>query len=317
MQTRRSIISYLSVDGQKIEGQSRLIGRSKYMKISTAVLPPALLLDRFLQDWLLEDIGRGDRTTQALISPGTRQAVWIAKEAGVIAGLPIAARVFYLLNSSTVFTPLVEEGEAVEKGQTIAEIQGAYDALLTGERVALNLAMRLSGIATMTREYVKQIEDLTTQLVDTRKTTPGLRLLEKYATQVGGATNHRMGLDDAVMIKDNHIVAAGGIGNAIAQVRAQIPYPLKIEVETENLDMVKETLEHGADIIMLDNMSIEMMRQVVRIIRQHSIEIEIEASGNVTLQTLRAIAETGVDFISSSAPITRSTWLDLSMRIKV
>ncbi|MER3476591.1 MAG: nicotinate-nucleotide diphosphorylase (carboxylating) [Leptolyngbya sp. ERB_1_2] len=285
--------------------------------MKTSVLPPLLLLDRFLQDWLLEDIGRGDRTTQALISPGTRQAVWIAKEAGVIAGLTIAARVFYLLNPSTVFTPLVEEGEAVQKGQTIAEIQGAFDALLTGERVALNLAMWLSGIATMTRRYVEKIDDLPAQLVDTRKTTPGLRLLEKYATQVGGAINHRMGLDDAVMIKDNHIVAAGGIGQAIAQVRAQIPYPLTIEVETENLDMVSEAIGQGADIIMLDNMPLELMSQAVQMIRRANQRIKIEASGNVTLETLRAVAQTGVDFISSSAPITRSTWLDLSMKIKV
>lgn len=282
-----------------------------------SVLPPLLLLDRYLQDWLLEDIGRGDRTTQALISPGTRQAVWIAKEDGVVAGFAIAARVFHLLNPSTVFTPLVEEGEAVQKGQTIAEIQGAFDALLTGERVALNLAMRLSGIATMTRQYVEKIDDLPTQLVDTRKTTPGLRLLEKYATQVGGAVNHRMGLDDAVMIKDNHIVAAGGIGKAIAQVRAQIPYPLTIEVETETLEMVSEALEHGADIIMLDNMPLELMREAVQKIRSTNERIKIEASGNVTLLTLRAIAQTGVDFISSSAPVTRSTWLDLSMKFKV
>jgi nicotinate-nucleotide pyrophosphorylase (carboxylating) len=281
----------------------------------TVILPSQLVLDKLLQEWLIEDIGRGDRTTQSLIS-GTRQAVWIAKENGVIAGLPIAQRVFHLLNASTQFTLLTQDGEKVEKGQTIAEIQGAYDALLTGERVALNLAMRLSGIATMTRQYVEKIEDLPTRLADTRKTTPGLRLLEKYATQVGGAVNHRMGLDDAAMIKDNHIVAAGGIGNAIAQVRANLPYPLTIEVETENLDMVKEALEHGADIIMLDNMPLEMMQQAVQLIRQTNERIRIEASGNVTLETLRAIAQTGVDFVSSSAPITRSTWLDLSMRFK-
>ncbi|WNZ44394.1 carboxylating nicotinate-nucleotide diphosphorylase [Leptolyngbya boryana CZ1] len=281
----------------------------------TATLPSQFILDKLLQEWLLEDIGRGDRTTQSLIS-GTRQAVWIAKENGVIAGLPIAERVFQLLNASTVFTPIVQEGEAVQKGQTIAEIQGAYDALLTGERVALNLAMRLSGIATLTRRYVEKIEDLPTRLTDTRKTTPGLRVLEKYATRVGGAVNHRMGLDDAAMIKDNHIVAAGGIGAAIAQVRANIPYPLTIEVETETLDMVEEALEHGADIIMLDNMPLEMMRQAVEMIRRKNDRIRVEASGNVTLETLRSIAETGVDFISSSAPITRSTWLDLSMRFK-
>lgn len=281
----------------------------------TATLPSQFILDKLLQEWLLEDIGRGDRTTQSLIS-GTRQAVWIAKENGVIAGLPIAERVFQLLNASTVFTPIVQEGEAVQKGQTIAEIQGAYDALLTGERVALNLAMRLSGIATLTRRYVEKIEDLPTRLTDTRKTTPGLRVLEKYATRVGGAVNHRMGLDDAAMIKDNHIVAAGGIGAAIAQVYANIPYPLTIEVETENLDMVEQALEHGADIIMLDNMPLEMMRQAVEMIRRKNDRIRVEASGNVTLETLRPIAETGVDFISSSAPITRSTWLDLSMRFK-
>lgn len=281
----------------------------------TATLPSQFILDKLLQEWLLEDIGRGDRTTQSLIS-GTRQAVWIAKENGVIAGLPIAERVFQLLNASTVFTPIVQEGEAVQKGQTIAEIQGAYDALLTGERVALNLAMRLSGIATLTRRYVEKIEDLPTRLTDTRKTTPGLRVLEKYATRVGGAVNHRMGLDDAAIIKDNHIVAAGGIGAAIAQVCANIPYPLTIEVETENLDMVEQALEHGADIIMLDNMPLEMMRQAVEMIRRKNDRIRVEASGNVTLETLRSIAETGVDFISSSAPITRSTWLDLSMRFK-
>lgn len=281
----------------------------------TATLPSQFILDKLLQEWLLEDIGRGDRTTQSLIS-GTRQAVWIAKENGVIAGLPIAERVFQLLNASTVFTPIVQEGEAVQKGQTIAEIQGAYDALLTGERVALNLAMRLSGIATLTRRYVEKIEDLPTRLTDTRKTTPGLRVLEKYATRVGGAVNHRMGLDDAAMIKDNHIVAAGGIGAAIAQVRANIPYPLTIEVETETLDMVEQALEHGADIIMLDNMPLEMMRQAVEMIRRKNDRIRVEASGNVTLETLRSIAKTGVDFISSSAPITRSTWLDLSMRFK-
>jgi nicotinate-nucleotide pyrophosphorylase (carboxylating) len=296
------------------------------MKIS-AVLPPLLVLDRLLQDWLLEDIGRGDRTTQSLLAADKNQscAIWIAKEEGVIAGLPIAARVFQLLNQAVRFEALVSEGEVCQKGQTIAEIRGSFDALLTGERVALNLAMRLSGIATLTHQYVDKIADLPAQLVDTRKTTPGLRLLEKYAIQVGGAVNHRMGLDDAVMIKDNHIAAAGGIGAAIAQVRAHIPYPLTIEVETENLEQVEEALQYKADIIMLDNMPLELMRQAVQRIRQENSpsglhganRIKIEASGNVTLETIRAIAETGVDYISSSAPITRSPWLDLSMKFKI
>jgi nicotinate-nucleotide pyrophosphorylase (carboxylating) len=285
--------------------------------MNTAVLPPFLLLDQLLQDWLLEDIGRGDRTTQSLFNGESPlgKAQWIVKEAGIIAGLPIAARVFQLLNSEVKFTPQVSEGQWCNRGHVIAEIAGNLDSLLTGERVALNLAMRLSGIATMTNKYVMQIADLPTQFVDTRKTTPGLRVLEKYATQVGGATNHRMGLDDGVMIKDNHIAAAGGIAAAITQIRARIPYPLTIEVETETLEQVDEALQHGADIIMLDNMSVDLMRQAVKIIHDTNSRIKIEASGNITLDTIRTIAETGVDYISSSAPITRSTWLDLSMKI--
>ncbi|KAM3099167.1 carboxylating nicotinate-nucleotide diphosphorylase [Phormidesmis sp. 146-35] len=284
-----------------------------------ATLPPFLAIDPLLQSWLLEDIGRGDRTTQSLFPSGTQQnhAVWIAKETGIIAGLPIAARVFHHLDAAVRFQPLIAEGETCQKGEAIANLQGSFDALLTGERVALNLAMRLSGIATMTRKYVEKIADLPTQFVDTRKTTPGLRLLEKYASQVGGAVNHRMGLDDAVMIKDNHIVAAGGIGSAIAKVRSHIPYPLTIEVETESLSQVEEALHHRADIIMLDNMPLELMKDAVQKIRHYNDRIKIEASGNVSLETIRAIAQTGVDFISSSGPMTRSPWLDLSMRFNV
>lgn len=179
--------------------------------VGTTMLPPSIVLDPLLKSWLLEDIGRGDRTTQGILSNPVepRKAKWIAKEMGVIAGLPIAARVFQLLENEASLTPTVTEGEGCHSGEVIAEIEGRIDALLTGERVALNLAMRLSGIATATRQYTEIIADLPTQLVDTRKTTPGLRLLEKYATQIGGAVNHRMGLDDAVMIKDNHIQAAG------------------------------------------------------------------------------------------------------------
>jgi nicotinate-nucleotide pyrophosphorylase (carboxylating) len=282
-----------------------------------AVLPSWIILQPLLQSWLIEDIGRGDRTTASLFPKDAPfgQATWIAKEAGVIAGLPIAAGVFSLLSVQVRFDAKVGEGEVAVQGQTIAHIEGPLDALLTGERVALNLAMRLSGIATLTRRYAEQIADLPTQLVDTRKTTPGLRLLEKYATQVGGAVNHRMGLDDGVMIKDNHIAAAGGIGAAIAQIRPSIPYPLTIEVETESLEQVKEALQHGADIIMLDNMPLERMHRAVALIRQTNDRIKIEASGNITLETVRSVAETGVDYISSSAPVTRSTWLDLSMRL--
>ncbi|MEB3212084.1 MAG: carboxylating nicotinate-nucleotide diphosphorylase [Leptolyngbyaceae bacterium] len=285
--------------------------------MTSAILPSFILLDPLLQSWLQEDMGRGDRTTQGLFLSDipVGKAKWTAKESGVIAGLPIAARVFTLLDARVQFIPLVPEGQECDRPTVIAELEGPLDALLTGERVALNLAMRLSGIATATHHYVRAIADVPTQFVDTRKTTPGLRLLEKYATQVGGAINHRLGLDDGVMIKDNHIAAAGGIEGAIARLRKRIPYPLSIEVETESLEQVQEALDHGADIIMLDNMPVDVMGQAVQLIRATEPRVKIEASGNITLETIRAVAETGVDYISSSAPITRSHWLDLSMTI--
>lgn len=282
------------------------------------LIPPNVVLDPMLQSWLQEDIGRGDRTTAGLgdIGQQLHKALWLAKAPGVIAGLPVARRVFALLDRDAQLTPLIKEGSVCEAGTAIAEITGPLWALLTGERVALNLAMRLSGIATLTREYVNKIADMPTQLVDTRKTTPGLRILEKYASQVGGARNHRLGLDDSVMIKDNHIAAAGSIGAAVRQIRQQLPYPLTLEVETETLDMVKAALAAEVDIIMLDNMLPAEMRQAVNLVRSTHPHIKLEASGNITLETLRTVAETGVDYVSTSAPITRSPWLDLSMRIK-
>lgn len=284
---------------------------------AVAILPPLLVLDPLLRSCLSEDIGRGDRTTESLLAqnPTVGQAKWVAKAPGVIAGLPVAARVFQLLDEKVSFGAVIDEGEWCKPGQVIAEMNGSLEALLTGERVALNIVMRLSGIASLTNKYVAQIKDLSTQLVDTRKTTPGLRILEKYASRLGGALNHRIGLDDAVMIKDNHIAVAGGIAKAIAQIRNQIPYPLTIEVETETIDQVEEALQHGADIIMLDNMTIDLMRQAVQLIREYNSRIKIEASGNITLEIIRSVAQTGVDYVSSSAPITQSKWLDLSMKI--
>lgn len=278
---------------------------------------PAILLDPHLQTWLQEDIGRGDWSTAGLGDLARRPgaAIWVAKAPGIIAGLPVAARVFHLLDPAASFDPQVAEGSLCEPGTVVANLRGSLTTLLMGERVALNLAMRLSGIATATRQSVDALADYPTQFVDTRKTTPGLRLLEKYATRVGGALNHRLGLDDAVMIKDNHIAAAGGIRAAVEQVRKTIPYTLNIEVETSDLSQVKEALACGVEIIMLDNMPPDVMTMAVQIIRQANPRIKIEASGNVTLDTLRPIAETGVDFISSSAPITRAPWLDLSMRM--
>lgn len=282
------------------------------------MLPDWIVLDDVLKQWLQEDIGRGDQTTLGLGSVVARQgkAYWAAKEDGIAAGLLIAGRVFYLLDESVDFRVQTDEGARVSCGTVLAEIEGELGSLLTGERVALNLAMRLSGIATTTRQFADEIADLPTQLVDTRKTTPGLRILEKYAAYAGGAKNHRMGLDDGVMIKDNHIAAAGGIGAAVKEVRDRIPYPISVEVETENLDQVKEAIEHNADIIMLDNMSVSAMREAVATIRDANTHIKIEASGNITLETIRGVAETGVDYISTSAPITRSAWLDISMRIR-
>jgi len=278
-------------------------------------IPSGIVLDSLLRQWLLEDIGRGDVTTQGLfLSSHQGKAEWIIKEDGIVAGLTIAAQIFEILSQETVLTPTVVEGQFCKSGTRIAEITGTIEALLTGERTALNLTMRLSGIATATKKYVEKIEDLPAQLVDTRKTTPGLRILEKYATRIGGAINHRLGLDDAVMIKDNHIKAVGGIDKAISLIRNNMPYPLTIEVETSNLNEVQEAIKNGADIIMLDNMPLDMMTQAVKLIRKIERKIIIEASGNITLETIEPVAKTGINYISSSAPITRSHWLDLSMR---
>ncbi|MBW4550891.1 MAG: carboxylating nicotinate-nucleotide diphosphorylase [Aphanocapsa sp. GSE-SYN-MK-11-07L] len=288
----------------------------------TAIAMPAwILLDPLLQDWLREDLGRGDRTTQAICANQTQQgkAELEVKQPGVIAGLPLVHRVFQLLDHDIHWQAAVSDGDWCEclegKRTAIAQVSGRLDTLLMGERVALNLVMHLSGIATATRRYVDSLAELPTQLVDTRKTTPGLRLLEKYASQVGGAINHRMGLDDAVMIKDNHILAAGSIATAIALVRQQAPFPLAIEVETESLAQVQAAIEHQANIIMLDNMPISLMQDAVQIIRHHNPLIKIEASGNITLDNLRAVAATGVDYISTSATITRSPWLDCSLNL--
>lgn len=287
------------------------------MPLKCPISVPESALSEWLQTWLQEDIGRGDWTTAGLGALAERpgQAIWVTRAPGVVAGLPFARRLFQQLDAAIDFQPLVAEGDACEKDTTIANISGSLAALLTGERVALNLVMRLSGIATATRQYVDCLADTPTRFVDTRKTTPGLRQLEKYASRVGGAINHRLGLDDAVMIKDNHIAAAGGLGAAVAQIRPAIPYPMTVEVETSSLDQVEEALTCPVDIIMLDNMAPETMAIAVARIRAARPEIKIEASGNVTLATLEPIAATGVDFISSSAPVTRAPWLDISMQI--
>ncbi|PZU97439.1 MAG: carboxylating nicotinate-nucleotide diphosphorylase [Pseudanabaena sp.] len=287
------------------------------------MLPPFIVLDPILADWLREDIGRGDRSTSGLFPDGNSpigKAVWIAKADGIVAGLPVAARVFQLLDPSAKFEAIAKDGRAVKSGEVIAEINTSLATLLMGERVALNLVMRLSGIATATATYIKAIANTASshqvRLVDTRKTIPGMRSLEKYAIYIGGAINHRYGLDDAVMLKDNHIAAAGNITEAVHRVRANIPFTTAIEVETETIAQVKEAMELDVDVIMLDNMPIETMREAIALIRAHSPHIKIEASGNITLTTIAQVAELGMDYISTSAMVTRSPWLDISMRIK-
>ncbi|WP_068621753.1 carboxylating nicotinate-nucleotide diphosphorylase [Paenibacillus tuaregi] len=252
-----------------------------------------------IRGWLKEDVGSGDVTTSVTIPFGHEsKGIIHAKTDGVIAGIPVAQLVFEVVDPTLVFTARVQDGEAVAKGTVLIEVEGSTHSILTGERLALNLLQRLSGIATRTRTYVDALEGHAVRLVDTRKTTPGHRMLEKYAVRMGGGANHRFGLYDAVMIKDNHIKGAGGITQAVNRARANIPHTMTIEVETENMDQVEEALACGADIIMLDNMHPELMKQAVRRIKSVSPHVIVEASGNVSLDTLQGIAESGVDVIS-------------------
>lgn len=264
--------------------------------------------------WLDEDIGSGDITTMTTI-PLDHQSKGIlhVKEDGVLAGLPIAEEVFRVVDPALVFTARAEEGATVAKGTIVAEVEGSTRSILTGERLALNLLQRLSGIATRTKAFVDALHGLPARIVDTRKTTPGLRMLEKYAVRVGGGHNHRFGLYDAVMIKDNHIKGAGGIRQAVAAARSQIPHTMKIEVEVESIEQLHEAIEAGADIVMLDNMDIGQMREAVSIMKSKAPHILVEASGNVTLDTVRAIAATGVDVISAGRLTYSVQALDISL----
>lgn len=252
--------------------------------------------DKIIENALKEDIGSGDISTNFLIDENeTRVGYLKVKEAGIIAGLPIAFHVFRKLDPKFSGIQKVEEGARVKEGTIIAELHGTLRSLLSGERTALNLLQRMSGIATKTFIFVNEIKGTKAQILDTRKTVPGLRVLDKYAVKVGGGTNHRMGLYDMVMIKDNHIKAAGSIYRAVELAKVKVKPGIKVEVETTNLTEVKEALEAEPDIIMLDNMSIELMKEAVQLINGKT---KIEASGNVSLKTLKSIAETGVDYIS-------------------
>lgn len=272
-------------------------------------------LDGIIENALAEDIHTGDITTLAVLPERCEaRARLIAKEPMVLAGIEVAARVFHLLDPNIAFTPRFSDGDPLKSGDILAEIIGETAYLLQGERVALNIMQRMSGVATLTAQYVAAVKGTKAKVVDTRKTMPGLRILDKYAVRVGGGVNHRTGLYDGVLIKENHITAAGGISTAVSRARGFIPHTLKIEVETETLAEVQEAISAGADIIMLDNMDMATMREAVAMIAGMAL---VEASGGVNLETVRMVAETGVDIISVGALTHSARAMDISMLLEV
>jgi nicotinate-nucleotide pyrophosphorylase (carboxylating) len=279
------------------------------------MLPLTPALQGQLRAWLAEDIGRGDLTAPALVGRDG-QASWIAKAAGIFCGGVLAEPLFQLLDPAVSVRLLVADGEAIRPGQRLLELQGSAAALVAGERTALNLAMRLSGIATATAALVAQLAGTGVRLADTRKTTPGLRLLEKYAVRCGGGVNHRQGLDDAAMLKENHLGWAGGLGPAVAAVRAAAPWPARLIVEAETDAEAEAAVRAGADAVLLDEFSPAALAALVPRLRSlAAAPLVLEASG-VQPEQLRSYAATGIDLISTSAPVTRSSWLDLSMRFE-
>ena len=274
--------------------------------------PRPLLLEPIVRRALEEDLGRAGDLTSELVVPAERRAkaLIVAREAGRIAGLICAETAFRLLDASLVFCLELHDGSDAKTGAILATVEGSARSILAGERVALNFVGRLSGIATQTRALVNAVAGTKARIVCTRKTTPGLRLLEKYAVRCGGGFNHRFGLDDAVLIKDNHIVAAGGIANALERARAGTGHMVKIEIEVDTLEQLDEALRNGADTIMLDNMSTDEMKRAVEMAKGRAV---LEASGKVTLETVHAIAETGVHYISSGAITHSARCLDVAL----
>lgn len=271
-----------------------------------------LVADNYIRLALEEDINGEDVTTCSVMPDYKKGEVQlICKEDGIIAGLQIFERVFTILDPQTKVEFFVKDGDAVKNGQLMGRVEGDIRVLLSGERTALNYLQRMSGIATYTRKAADLLKGSKTTLVDTRKTTPCMRVFEKYAVTVGGGKNHRYNLSDGVLLKDNHIDAAGGVKEAIAAAREHAPFVRKIEVETENLEMVKEAVEAGADIIMLDNMTPEMMKEAVRLIDGRA---ETECSGNITKESMEMIRELGVDYVSSGALTHSAVILDISLK---
>lgn len=272
-------------------------------------------VEQLIERALEEDVGTGDITTLTTISEdAVGHGKYIAKEDGVLCGIDLARRVYEKLDGKIEFTAYKKDGDEVVRGDIIAEVHGPAISLLTGERVGLNLMQRLSGTATKTRECVKKIEGTNATIADTRKTTPGLRVLEKYAVRVGGGSNHRFNLADGILIKDNHIVAAGGITEAVRRARKNAPHTLKVEVEVETFEQLEEALEAGADIIMLDNMSCEDMTRAVKIVDGRA---KTEASGNMGDRDLLEVAKTGVDIISIGALTHSVRSLDISLKFTI
>ena len=276
------------------------------------------LINKLLDLGIEEDINTGDITTESIIPESMNAAATMtAKQDGVISGLEIVKMVYDRFQDNVVFTPYFKDGDAVKKGDVILKVEATYPTLLCGERLSLNLFQRMCGIATETAKYVKELADTHTELLDTRKTAPGLRVLDKLAVKHGGGTNHRMGLYDMAMIKDNHIKMAGGIAKAVEQVRARIAEGIKIEVETTTLDEVHQAIEAGADIIMLDNMDNNTMTEAVNIIKAANKGIKTEASGIMSIPRLKEVAATGVDYISVGALTHTVKGMDISMNIQV
>ena len=272
-----------------------------------------LLVQKIVRAALKEDIGPGDITTEAVVPADARaEAVILAKEEGVVAGLPVTAAAFREMDSSVRFTAFSTDGDRVSRGQTVARVEGRARSILTAERVALNFLQRLSGVATVTARLCEKVRGTKAQLVDTRKTTPGLRALEKYAVRAGGGSNHRLGLYDAILIKDNHIALAGGVPAAMAAARARAGHTVKIEVEVEDLAQLDEALAAGAEIILLDNMDPGTMRRAVKRAAGRAI---LEASGGITEATIAEVARTGIDIISVGALTHSVKALDLSLEV--
>ncbi|MGQ9753879.1 MAG: carboxylating nicotinate-nucleotide diphosphorylase [Thermaceae bacterium] len=267
-----------------------------------------------LDVWLLEDLGQGDLTSALLIPEDQRgQGVILAKEEGVLAGIWVAQRVFHRVDAGIAFTPLIKDGDPLLPGLEVARLEGPLRGILAGERLALNLLQRLSGIATLTRRYVEAVRGTGAVILDTRKTTPGLRALEKYAVRVGGGRNHRYGLFDGILIKDNHIRAVGSVKEAVRRAKAGAPHYLKVEVEVTTLEELEEALEAGAEVILLDNMDLETLRVAVQRAKGRAV---LEASGRMSLERVRAVAEAGVEYISVGALTHSAVALDLSLELE-